>query len=69
MSNRIVAGVVAAVLAVGASACGDITGINQNPNGPTDVPPPAILSGLIQGVVNQVDGVGTLNIRGAGPGG
>jgi hypothetical protein len=66
MSNRIVAGVVAAVLAVGASACGDITGINQNPNGPTDVPPPAILSGLIQGVVNQVDGVGTLNIRGAG---
>lgn len=66
MKNGILAGVVAAGLAVVLSACSDITSINTNPNGPTDVPPPAILSGVIQGAVNGVDGVNSLNVRGAG---
>jgi hypothetical protein len=70
MRNRILAGVVAAGLAVAMSACSDITSINKNPNGPTDVAPPAILSGVIQGIVGDggygVDGVNSLNIRGAG---
>jgi hypothetical protein len=66
MRNRILAGVVAAGLAVAVSACSDITSINKNPNGPTDVAPPAILSGVIQGTVNGVDGVNSRNVRGAG---
>src|SRR6266480_63202 len=48
------------------SACGDLTSINQNPNGPTDVPPPSILPSLIQTAVNGVNGVNSLNIRGGG---
>jgi len=66
MRNAILAGVVAAGLAVALSACSDITSINNNPNGPTDVAPPAILSGVIQGAVNGVNGVNSLNVRGAG---
>ncbi|MEJ2187218.1 MAG: SusD/RagB family nutrient-binding outer membrane lipoprotein, partial [Gemmatimonadota bacterium] len=66
MRNGILAGVVAAGLAVAISACSDITSINKNPNGPTDVPPPAILSGVIQNAANGVDGVNSLNVRGAG---
>ena len=48
------------------SACGDLTSINQNPNGPVDVPPPSILPSVIQTVVGGVDGVNSLNIRGGG---
>src|SRR6266480_37761 len=48
------------------SACGDLTSINQNPNGPTHVPPPSILPSLIQTAVNGVNGVNSLNIRGGG---
>lgn len=48
------------------TACGDLTSINQNPNGPVDVPPPAILPSVIQTVVGGVDGVNSLNIRGGG---
>jgi len=48
------------------SACGDLTSINQNPNGPSDVPPPSILPSVIQTLVNNVDGVTSLNIRGGG---
>jgi SusD/RagB-like outer membrane lipoprotein len=48
------------------TACGDLTSINQNPNGPVDVPPPSILPSVIQGVVGGVNGVDALNIRGGG---
>src|SRR3989442_15739926 len=48
------------------TACGDLTSVNQNPNGPVDVPPPSILPSVIQTVVNGVDGVTSLNIRGGG---
>ena len=34
-------GVFAALAAI--TACADLTSINQNPNGPVDVPPPSIL--------------------------
>jgi hypothetical protein len=66
MRNGILSGALVVALAGGLAACSDITSINKNPNGPTDVPPPSILSGLIQSVVGGVDGVNTLNIRGAG---
>src|SRR5256885_11666501 len=56
---------VCAALAV-VAACGDLTSINQNPNGPVDVPPPSILPNVIQTLVGTVDGVTSLNIRGAG---
>src|SRR6266496_2271476 len=58
--------VLAVALIVGGTACSDLTSINQNPNGPTDVPPPSILANAIQSVVNGVDGVNSLNIRGGG---
>src|SRR5213080_5045867 len=48
------------------TACGDLTSINQNPNGPVDVPPPSILPSVIQTVVGGVNGVNSLNIRGGG---
>jgi Starch-binding associating with outer membrane len=54
-----------AALAV-VTACSDLTSINQNPNGPTDVPPPSILPQVIQTVVGGVNGVNSLNIRGGG---
>lgn len=57
-------GVLAALAAI--TACGDITSINQNPNGPTDVPPPSILPNVIQTLVGNVNGVNSLNIRGGG---
>src|SRR5262245_9582563 len=56
--------VCAALAAV--TACGDITDINQNPNGPTDVPPPSILPNVIQTLVGTVNGVNSLNVRGGG---
>jgi hypothetical protein len=56
----------AVALLVGGSACGNLTDINTNPNGPVDVPPPSILGSVIQGVVGGVDGVNSLNIRGGG---
>jgi hypothetical protein len=51
---------------MGITACGDLTSINQNPNGPVDVPPPSILPQVIQTLANNVDGVTSLNIRGGG---
>jgi len=33
------------------TACGDLTSINQDPNGPVDVPPPSILPQVIQTLV------------------
>jgi len=48
------------------TACGDLTSINQNPNGPVDVPPPSILPSVIQTLVNGVNGVNSLNVRGGG---
>lgn len=51
---------------IGITACGDLTSINQNPNGPVDVPPPSILPQVIQTLANNVNGVTSLNIRGGG---
>jgi hypothetical protein len=51
---------------IGITACGDVTSINQNPNGPVDVPPPSILPSVIQTLANNVNGVTSLNIRGGG---
>jgi len=48
------------------TACGDLTSINQNPNGPPDATPPSILPSVIQNVVGGVNGVNSLNIRGGG---
>ncbi len=48
------------------TACGDLTSINTNPNGPVDVPPPSILPSVIQVLVGNVNGVNSLNIRGGG---
>jgi len=48
------------------TACGDLTSINQNPNGPVDVPPPSILGNVQQVLVGNVNGVNSLNIRGGG---
>ncbi|MCG6956380.1 MAG: SusD/RagB family nutrient-binding outer membrane lipoprotein [Gemmatimonadetes bacterium] len=62
MRHGILKGVVVAAMCAGIAACGDITSINTNPNGPTDVPPPSILSGVIQATVNAADGSGT-NVR------
>ncbi len=57
-------GAFAALAAI--TACGDLTSINQNPNGPVDVPPPSILPSVIQTLVNGVNGVNSLNVRGGG---
>jgi len=51
---------------IGITACGDLTSINQNPNGPVDVPPPSILGNVLQVIVGNVNGVNSLNIRGGG---
>src|SRR6266568_2911127 len=64
MRYKILSVLAAALIA--STACGDLTSVNQNPNGPTDVPPPSILSNAIQDVVRNVDGVTSLNIRGGG---
>src|SRR3989442_1393846 len=48
------------------TACGDLTSINHNPNGPVDVPPPSILPSVIQTLAPTVNGVSSLNIRGGG---
>jgi hypothetical protein len=58
----------AAALVGGGTACSNLTDINTNPNGPVDVPPPAILSNAIQNVVNTVFGpsFSSLDIRGGG---
>jgi hypothetical protein len=66
MRNPILSALAAAATMVGGAACNGLTDINQNPNGPVDVPPPAILGNAIQSVVNGVDGVNSLNIRGGG---
>ena len=58
--------VLAAALVASGTACGNLTEINTNPNGPVDVPPPSILGNGIQQVVDVVDGVNSLNIRGGG---
>jgi hypothetical protein len=49
------------------TACGDLTSINDNPNGPTDVQPPSMLSNALQTVVDRVDGPNNnLDTRGGG---
>jgi SusD/RagB-like outer membrane lipoprotein len=59
--------VLAAALIGGAIACNDLTSINQNPNGPSDVLPPSMLSNAIQTVVNGIDGPNNnLDTRGGG---
>jgi hypothetical protein len=55
-----------AALTIGGVACGSITDVNVNPNGPEDAPPPSILSNALDNVASNLDGAGHLNIRGAG---
>jgi SusD/RagB-like outer membrane lipoprotein len=59
--------VLAAALLVN-TACGDLTSVNTNPNGPVDVPPPSILTNATVNVVNTVFGpsFSSLDIRGGG---
>lgn len=64
MRYKILSALAAALIVV--PACGDITSINTNPNGPVDVPPPSILSNALQVVVGSVDGVTTLGTYGGG---
>jgi len=65
MRYNILSAVAAAL--VGSAACSDLTSINQNPNGPIEVPPPSMLSNAIQTVVNGVDGPNNnLDTRGGG---
>jgi len=60
-------GALAAAVIVGFTACSDLTSINQNPNGPTDVLPPSILSNAIETVVSGIDGPNNnLDTRGGG---
>lgn len=66
MRYRILTGVTTVALIAGLSACESLTSINNNPNGPTDVPPPALLSGIIQTAFNTTGGTGMFNVRGAG---
>ncbi len=56
----------AALIGSGTGCTGDFADVNTNPNGPVDVPPPSILSSVIQGTVGGVNGVNSLNIRGGG---
>src|SRR5213083_1621296 len=56
--------VCAALAAV--SACSDLTSINNNPNGPQDLDPPSMLAGSLDEIASGVNGVNSLNIRGAG---
>jgi SusD/RagB-like outer membrane lipoprotein len=65
MRYKILSAVAAALIVTG-TGCGDLTSINQNPNGPVDVPPPSILPNVIQNVVGTVNGVNSLNVRGGG---
>jgi len=65
MRYKILSTLAAALLVTG-TGCGDLTSINQNPNGPPDAPPPSILANLIQNVVGGVNGVNSLNVRGGG---
>jgi hypothetical protein len=59
--------VLAAALILSPTACSDLTSINHNPNGPTDVDPPSILSSAIDSVVSGVDGPNNnLDTRGGG---
>jgi len=48
------------------TACGDLTSINKNPNGPEDVDPPSLLAHDLDEVASGVNGVNELNVRGAG---
>src|SRR6266566_3935553 len=65
MRYNILSALAAALVA--SAACSDLTSINQNPNGPIEVPPPSMLSNAIQTVVNGVDGPNNnLDTRGGG---
>ncbi len=58
----------AAALLVSAAACNkDLTSINTNPNGPVSVPPPSLLSQVIQDAVADFHGPNNnVDIRGGG---
>jgi hypothetical protein len=58
---------IAAALLVGATACNnDLTNINQNPNGPVNVPAPSLLSQIIQNATSGFHGVTYNDINAAG---
>src|SRR5438034_153893 len=51
MRYNILSAVAAAL--VGSAACSDLTSINQNPNGPIEVPPPSMLSNAMGDIRNS----------------
>src|SRR5205814_9702844 len=59
--------VLAAALILTPTASSDLTSIHHNPNGPTDVDPPSILSSATDSVVSGADGPNNnLDTRGGG---
>jgi len=51
MRYKILSVLAAALIA--STACSDLTSVNQNPNGPRDAPPPAILSNALQNAIGN----------------
>ncbi len=67
MRTRTLSLCAAAVFLSGAACNKDVTSINTNPNGPVNVPPPSLLSQVIQNTVNGFHGPGNnVDIRGGG---
>ena len=67
MKNRTLSLIAAAVFLSGTACNKDLTSINTNPNGPVSVPPPSLLSQVIQNTVNAFHGPGNnVDIRGGG---
>jgi len=56
MKNRTLSLIAAAVVLSGTACNKDVTSINTNPNGPVTVPPPSLLSQVIQNAVAQFHG-------------
>ena len=54
--------VAAGVLAVGVTACGDLTGLNENPNSPTQAPPGALFTRAVSTTAQRWIGSG-YNLR------
>ncbi len=67
MNSRLLSLLAAALLVGGAGCNKDLTNINQNPNGPVDVPPPSLLSQVIQSTVAGFHGPNNnVDVRGGG---
>jgi hypothetical protein len=54
--SRIASGVALVGLAASLGACSDLTGLNQNPNSPTDAPPGPLFTNAVRTTVNRFRG-------------